>query len=58
MGIVLAAQRQARPRARCRTGARRHARRTNSLSGRAQKWQCIVWAGLGDIDGLASRIGP
>ena len=45
---------------------RRHSRRTNSLTGRAQKWQCIVEvplaararlvAGLGDIGGFASRI--
>ena len=28
----------------------------NSLTGRAQKWQCMVGAGLGDIGGLASRI--
>ena len=47
----------ARVRVRRRTGGRRHSRRTNSLTGRAQKWQCIVVAGLGDIDGLASRIG-
>ena len=53
------AQRYLRP-------GRRHSRRTNSLTGRAQKWQCILevplaararlMAGLGDIGGLASRI--
>ena len=53
---VLAAQCQVRLRARRRTGGRRHCRRTNSLTGRMQKWQCLVRVGLGDIDGLASRI--
>ena len=30
----------------------------NSLTERAQKWQCIVVAGVVDIGGLASRMAP
>ena len=53
---VLALRCQVGPRARRRTGGRRHFTRTSSLIGRTQNWQYIAIAGLGGIGGLVSRI--